>query len=127
LRLAVLGVGLLVLGPHYGVTGVALAVLLATTAGTSLSLHQVSRLADLGLRTLLLPPLAAATTAVIAGALAGYRLPDDAGLWSRILLPGCAAAVGYGIVVAALRGRPFRDHLRFILRQLRSADRGERV
>jgi hypothetical protein len=87
-----------------------------------LSLRYVSRFADLGLRTLLVPPIAAALTAITAGTLAGHRLSVDAGLWTRMILPGAAAAIGYGVVLVILRGRPFRDHLRFILRQLRSSD-----
>jgi O-antigen/teichoic acid export membrane protein len=122
LRLVALGLGLLVFGPRYGVTGVALAVLGATVAGVTLSLHCVSRFADLGLRTLLVPPVAAAAVAMIAATLAGHRLPDDAGLWARMILPGGAAIIGYGVVLVILRGGPFRDHLRFILTQLRPAD-----
>lgn len=122
LQVAVLGLGLLALGPHYGVTGVALAVLGAAAAAMVLSLRYVSRFADLGLRTLLVPPLAAALTAAIAGTLAADGLSVDAGLWVRTVVPGNAAVIGYAVVLAALRGRPFGGHLRFILRQLRSQD-----
>lgn len=123
LHVVVLGFGLLALGSHYGVTGIALAVLGAAVAAMVLSLRYVSRFADLGLRTLLVPPIAAALTAITAGTLAGHRLSVDAGLWTRMILPGGAAIIGYGVVLMILRGRPFRDHLRFIVRQLRSSDK----
>jgi PST family polysaccharide transporter len=122
LRVVVLGFGLLALGLHYGVTGIALAVLGAAAAAMALSLRYVSRFVDLDLRTLLVPPVIAALTAVTAGTLVGHRLSVDAGLWARMILSGGAAVIGYGVVLVTLRGRPFRDHLRFILRQLRSSD-----
>jgi O-antigen/teichoic acid export membrane protein len=127
LRLAILVLGILALGPTLGITGVGLAVLISAVSGLALALPYVGRFADVSLGTLLVPPVLAAMAAVLAGTLTGRFLPPDSGLWARMFWQVAAAVAGYGAVLALLRGRHVSGHLRIILRELRSeAESGQR-
>lgn len=125
-RLLVLGLSILFLGPRLGIEGVALATLAAAGAGLALSLHHASRFADPDLRTLLLPPVLASLAALLAGWAVGRVLPVDQGPVPRLLAQSAAVAVGYGSALLTLRGRAFREHLRYVVEQLRpSAGRAD--
>ena len=119
LQVVVLVAGMLILGPPFGIVGVAGSVLASAVAGLIASFRHATRFTDLAARAWMLPPAAAAAVAWFAGAVGGQFVTAADASFLRVIVQGGCAAVAFCLVMVVWRGRALDGHRRFILRELR--------
>lgn len=111
-------VGLFLLGPPLGISGVALAVDVMLVVGISLLLWQAREYVDIAVTRLFAVPALALGT----GLLASYLALQLAGLpgpsWWTGLIKATAFSAGYGLVLLALEYRQILDMAAFLGRNL---------
>ncbi len=109
LQLAVLAVGLGLLGPRYGIEGVAVAVDIMALVGVAHLARRARRHVDVPFHTLWLPP-AVATAAGIALALAAVRLLGPApSPWLGGATKGIVFALGFAGALWVVQRQTLRD------------------
>lgn len=120
-RLAQLGtlvVGLFLLGPPFGISGVALAVDLMLVVGIALLLWQAREYVDLSVTRLFAVP-ALALGVGLAGTYVALQLAAIPGpSWWTGLIKAAAFSAGYGLVLFALEYRQLLDMAGFLSRNL---------
>jgi PST family polysaccharide transporter len=117
-QLAVMAAGLVILGPRWGIAGVALAVDAMLVVGIAILLHQARRFVDFSLRVLFLAPgigviLSLLLTQVV---IAVPWISDSP--WHTGLLKASVFTFVYDAVLVLLERRQLGEMFRFFLRRI---------
>lgn len=116
-QLAALGGGLFVLGPRYGIVGVALAVDLMLFVGIGLLLRDSRTVVDFSPARLFGPPVLALATGMLAVAgldwAAGAAWNFAGAPWLALAARSLAFGLGYGLPLLALERQALLDSLRW--------------
>jgi O-antigen/teichoic acid export membrane protein len=113
-QMVVLVAGLFLLGPQFGIAGVAVAVNLMLVAGIALLLWQARAHVDFSATRLFVAPTLSLVAGLVAGSQAA-RLPWVAGSdWRTGLAKAVIFAVVYGAILLALEHRDLTKTVRFV-------------
>ena len=120
-QIVILGIGIVALGPGFGLAGVAASVLISSLTGLVFFVWLSGAFVDFSPLRLFGPPLPAAGAALILGFAVETLLPIGIWAWVAACLQALACVAGYVVVLLALEGRALMTNLSFVARQLRAS------